>query len=69
MTSNDMPREFLEDVVADPTTQPALAERIRTALAQDSFNRAFAIVVLARQLAHQLGYGPLRASAIPAARI
>lgn len=66
--SNDMPRDFLEEAVADPATLPALAERIRAALAQDPFNRAFAVVVLARQLAQQLGYGPLRASGMPAAQ-
>ncbi|NHZ79323.1 hypothetical protein F2P44_08540 [Massilia sp. CCM 8695] len=64
IASNDMPREYLEDMVADPRTQPGLAERMRTALSQDSHNRAYAIHMLAQQLAHTLGYGPIRAPAV-----
>ena len=68
LTSTDMPREFLEELAADPASAPALAERIRAALAQDPFHRAFAIFVLVRQLAHQLGYGSPPASGVVAAR-
>lgn len=67
IASNDMPKEFLEEIAADPGTQPALAERMRTRLAQDSFNQAYAIYILAQQLAQTLGYGPVRAPAVPVA--
>lgn len=58
LASNDMPREFLEEMLAQPTVGPDLADRIRTTLSQDSFNPACAIYMLARQFAHQLGYDP-----------
>ncbi|CUI03502.1 hypothetical protein BN2497_1781 [Janthinobacterium sp. CG23_2] len=44
-----------------------MAERMRTRLAQDSFNQAYAIYVLAQQLAQTLGYGPVPAPAVPVA--
>lgn len=56
ITSTDMPREFLEDMVASSTEESDLVQRIRTALLQDSFNRAYAIYMLAQRFAHQLGY-------------
>ena len=56
IASNDMPREFLEDMVASSTEESDMVQRIRTALLQDSFNRAYAIYMLAQRFAHQLGY-------------
>lgn len=56
LASNDMPREFLEEMLTEPSMTPDLADRIRTTLSQDTFNPAYAIYMLAQQFAHQLGY-------------
>lgn len=56
ITSTDMPREFLEDIVASTTEESDLGRRVRTALLQDSFNRAYAMYMLAQRFAHQLGF-------------